>query len=144
MFKKLFLLFTIVPLVEIFFLFQIGKIIGGWYTIGFILLTAFLGVYLIKRTARSFIGGLNIGAILATGQSISDKVVDGILLVIAGAFLVTPGVVTDLTALFILTPWGNSLMKKKILDGFSKKINSKMSGFSNEDNSNFYTIDKNE
>ncbi len=104
---------------------------------GFVLLTAFLGVFLIKKTYRSFIGGINIGAMLASGQSISEKVVEGILLVIAGAFLVTPGIVTDLTALFILTPFGNSLIKKKILQGFSKKVENKINNF-DDDNSNFY------
>ncbi len=51
--RFLFLLFVIVPLIEIVLLINVGEIIGAWYTIGLVLLSAFIGVNMLRRQGLS-------------------------------------------------------------------------------------------
>jgi len=96
------LLFIGVPLAEIAVFIQVGEKIGIGATIGLVILTAIIGVALLKRQ------GL---AALARAQEATDRgelpvesVVDGICLLVAGAFLLTPGLITDTAGFLLLVP----------------------------------------
>ncbi|MBU2984489.1 FxsA family protein [Saccharophagus degradans] len=100
--RILFLLFIVVPIIEIMVLIQASKIIGGWGTVGLILLTAMAGMALLRRQGVATLmrarQRMNEGAIPAT------EMVEGIFLAVGGALLLTPGFVTDAIGFCCLIP----------------------------------------
>lgn len=102
MILKLLAIFTIVPLIELALLIPLGMQIGLWPTIALVLGTALLGAVLGKRE-----GGRALAKIkkdLNEGKLPADSLLDGLAVLIAGIFLITPGVLTDAAALILLIP----------------------------------------
>ena len=108
-----FVLLVVAPIVEIFVLIQTGHAIGGWNTIGLVVLVAVVGVWLIKREGikvwRRF------GEQVRAGQVPSKEIADGVLLLIAGALFIAPGFISDFIALLILFPPTRALFRKRLL-----------------------------
>jgi UPF0716 protein FxsA len=98
----LFVLFIVVPLVELYFLFQVSDVIGGWETILLVIITAFLGSYFIRQQGVSTI--LKAQQNMQQGQLPAMELVEGLILVIAGVMLVTPGFITDSFGFLLLIP----------------------------------------
>lgn len=102
------------PIVEIALLIQVGEVIGGWNTVGFVLLTAFVGAYLVKREGISTLTQAQ--QKMQQGIMPGDEMAQGLLLVVAGVLLVTPGFVTDgIGFLFTLPPTRKLLAKHLML-----------------------------
>lgn len=97
---RLLLLFTMVPIIELALLIWIGGYIGWLETIGLVLLTGFVGAALARseglRTLRQ------IQNEVAEGRMPAESMVQGAMILIAGALLVTPGVLTDAFGLCVL------------------------------------------
>jgi UPF0716 protein FxsA len=91
---RLFALFLIMPIVELALLVQVDKLIGFWPTIGIIVFTGLLGGWLAKREGLSVWQRFNTR--MAEGGLPGDELLDGVIILIAGALLITPGVLTDL------------------------------------------------
>ena len=102
MFAKLFLLFTIVPTVELYLLIQIGKQIGGVPTIAMVIAMGMLGAALARaeglRVLREWQRSL------AAGTVPTDGVVSGVLILLGGVLLITPGVLSDVAGLLLFIP----------------------------------------
>lgn len=102
MFFKLVLLFTVLPLAELYVLIQVGQVIGGINTLLVVLVTGVVGAYLARmeglRTA------LRAQELMARGQMPAEEMIDGLLILLAGAVLITPGVITDCMGFLILFP----------------------------------------
>ena len=102
MLGKLFLLFTIVPTVELYLLIQIGKQIGGVPTIALVIGMGILGAALARaeglRVLREWQRSLAAGTVPA------DGVVSGVLILLGGVLLITPGVVSDVAGLALFIP----------------------------------------
>ena len=101
-FSRLLLLFTIVPLVELALLIQIGTWIGTLPTILIVLLTGGLGAFLARQQGSRV--WLRIQEELNAGGFPADHLIDGLLLVVAGALLLTPGLITDILGMTALVP----------------------------------------
>lgn len=102
MFFKLLALFTIVPLVELALLIYLSTLIDFWPTIGLVVATAVLGAVLGKlEGGRAW---ANIQRDLSEAQIPADSLLDGLAVLIAGVFLITPGVLTDVAAIVLLVP----------------------------------------
>jgi UPF0716 protein FxsA len=99
---KLLALFTIVPLIELALLIPLGMRIGLWPTIGLVVGTALLGAFLGKSEGTKALD--NIKRDLNEGELPADSLLDGLAVLVAGIFLVTPGVLTDVVALILLIP----------------------------------------
>jgi UPF0716 protein FxsA len=101
-FFKLVLLFTVLPLVELYLLIQVGQVVGGLNTIALVLFTGMLGAYLARleglRTMIRAQENLRAGVVPA------EELVDGVLIFMAGAMLITPGILTDGMGFLILFP----------------------------------------
>lgn len=99
---KLLFLFTVVPLVELYLLLYLGTVVGFWPTVGIVAFTGVVGAGLAKHE------GLRVWRkwqeSLAGGAVPEDGVVGGLLVLIGGVLLVTPGVLTDLTGFLLLIP----------------------------------------
>ncbi|GAA5132505.1 FxsA family protein [Thalassotalea piscium] len=102
MFRVLFLLFIIIPIIEITVLMQVGSWLGLWPTIGIVILTAWVGAKYVKQQGVATLQSVQ--EKMAKGQMPSDEIVEGMLLLIAGIVLVTPGFVTDIFGLVLLLP----------------------------------------
>ena len=99
---RLLLLFTLVPLVELYLLLYVGSLISFWPTVGIVVLTGILGgalarlegLRVLRRWQRA----------LAEHRVPEDGVSDGLLVLIGGVLLITPGILTDLSGLLLLLP----------------------------------------
>lgn len=100
MLGRLFLLFTLVPLVELALLIRVGEAIGAGPTVGLVLVTGFVGAWLARREGtRSW---RTVRRELAAGTLPAGEMLGAALVVLSGALLVTPGVLTDVVGLLLL------------------------------------------
>src|SRR4051794_41408468 len=95
-------LFIVVPIVELYVIIQIGSLIGVWPTIALLLADAVLGSLLLRHQGRGAWRRFN--AALAERRFPGREVADGVLIVIGGTLLLTPGFLTDIAGLFLLIP----------------------------------------
>lgn len=112
MFFRLLILFILVPIGELTLLIEIGKAIGTWPTIAIIVVTGIIGSYLLRwqgaATWRKFQYSLS------RGSFPGDTIIEGVLILIGGAFLLTPGVVTDALGFILLIPPSRKLVVKLV------------------------------
>ena len=92
----------LVPLLDVVLLVAIATRIGPVPTVAIVVLTAFVGLLLARAEGRHTVG--KIRAKLARGEPPTDELLDGALLLVAGALMVTPGLVTDLIGLILVLP----------------------------------------
>jgi UPF0716 protein FxsA len=98
----LFLLFIVVPVVELAVLIQVGSWIGVWPTIALLLAVSVLGTWLVRREGMRAWTAFRLA--LAHGRVPTTEVVDGALVLFGGALLLTPGFVTDILGLALVFP----------------------------------------
>jgi UPF0716 protein FxsA len=100
--SRMALLFVGIPLLELFILIQVGQLVGLWPTIGLVVFTGFAGAALARleglRTLWSIRGEL------ARGRLPGDALFDGLAILVGGALLLTPGILTDLLGFSFLFP----------------------------------------
>ncbi len=101
--KLLLVLFTVVPLLEVVLLTYLGTLLGVWPTIALVLVTGAIGAWLAKQE------GLRVWTrwqeALAAGRMPEEGILAGVLVLVGGVLLVTPGVLTDAVGLSLLVPW---------------------------------------
>lgn len=97
-----FVLLFAIPLVDVVLLVYVASVIGGVETVLLVVLTALIGMLLVRAEGRHTLGRLQ--RKLAAGAAPTGEVLDGALLLVAGAFLLTPGLVTDLIGLLLVLP----------------------------------------
>ena len=118
--KILFVLFVVMPVVEMTVLIKVGSLIGVWPTILFVLLTAVIGASLLKRQGLSTLMRAN--QKMNAGEIPATEVAEGFMLAVGGALLLTPGFVTDAIGFALLMPgirglMIGQLMKKMVVAG---------------------------
>ncbi len=116
MFKILFLLFLIVPLVEIAILIQIGQVIGAWPTILLVIVTAAIGAGLFRQQGLSTLS--RVQTQLDDGNLPATELIEGVILLVAGAMLLTPGFFTDVLGFLILVPTIRARLATNLLSHF--------------------------
>ena len=120
MLVKLFLVFTIIPVLEIYLLIKLGTVLGALNTVIIVILTGIIGAALARfeglKTMIRIKEGLNRGEIPAEGM------LDALLILIAGIFLLTPGFLTDIAGLLILIPQMRTLLKRWLRKKFDDWI----------------------
>ena len=99
---RLFLLFTVVPVVELYLLIAIGRALGPGPTIALVLLTGALGAWFARLEGMRVLRRWQ--EALAQQQLPKDGVVDGLLIFVGGVLLITPGVLTDVVGLSMVFP----------------------------------------
>lgn len=102
MLGRLFLLFTITTAVELVLLIRIGAWMGILPTIALIVFTGFLGAWLTQREGLKTLA--RVREQTSRGEIPGDALLDGLCILLAGAFLVTPGILTDLVGFSLLIP----------------------------------------
>lgn len=126
MFARLFLIFTSVSLLEIFVLVRVGGFIGPWPTIGLVVVTALIGSSLVRSQGIQLVQQLQ--ERLAQGEMPGQQLVEGVMLLMTGVLLVTPGFVTDFSGLLLLQPKIRAKIATIILSHVKINPNVSMSG----------------
>ncbi len=126
MLLRLFLLFTIVPVVELYLLLQLGRWMGPIPTLALVLLTGALGAWLAR--SQGLAAWTQIQRQQAMGKLPAAALVDGLLILIAGAVLLTPGLLTDLFGFFLLIPAGRKIIREALRRRFEAKIQKRQTG----------------
>lgn len=112
----LFIIFVLVPIIEIALFIQLGGALGFWPTILIVILTAFLGSTLIRSQGMQAMARLQTS--LQGQDDPVDSLVHGFLILVAGIVLVTPGFFTDALGLSLMIPQVRSFL----IEHFSKHI----------------------
>jgi UPF0716 protein FxsA len=102
MFFRLFLLFTIIPVIELYVIIKIGGMIGALNTILIILTTAVIGAYLAKQQGLMVIG--NIRQAVQESRVPGRELLHGLIVLLGGLMLLTPGFITDILGISALIP----------------------------------------
>tara|TARA_R110000772_G_scaffold267492_1_gene391692 strand:+ start:912 stop:1415 length:504 start_codon:yes stop_codon:yes gene_type:complete len=139
---KLFLLFVLLPIVEISLLISVGEQIGGWNTVAIVIATALVGSYIVRQQGLTTL--IHAQQKMQQGTIPGQEVAEGLLLVIAGVMLVTPGFVTDALGFLFCLPMTRPLIAKGLLAKLSVQVvNQAQGGFSGQSAQGFGRSDSN-
>ncbi len=117
MFVRLLLLFTAVPLVELFLLVKMGTVVGVGPTIALVIFTGVLGAWLARQQGLGVLHRLRVE--LAEGRLPADALIDGLLILVAGAVLLTPGLLTDALGFVLLVPPSRAVVRRILAARFA-------------------------
>jgi UPF0716 protein FxsA len=117
---RLLLLFILVPAVELALLIEVGKMIGTPGTLGIIVLTGAVGASLARRQGLRVLRDLQ--AETAAGRLPADSLMDGAIILLAGALLITPGILTDVFGFLCLVPATRALGKRAARRRFERAM----------------------
>jgi UPF0716 protein FxsA len=120
MFLRLLLLFTLVPLVELYLLIEIGGAIGVAPTIAIVIVTGVIGAALARWQGLGVLRRVQDD--LAAGRPPTDALIDGLLIFVAGAVLLTPGLITDTLGFLLLVPAGRAAVRKLVSAAVSRNL----------------------
>ena len=110
------LLFFVIPLVEIYFLVQVGEEIGAGMTVLLVIITAIIGVTMLRQQGLRTL--LKANQAMQAGQMPAQELFDGFILAAVGILLVTPGFFTDAVGFVLLVP----TVRKALLRGVLSKL----------------------
>ena len=129
MFRSLFFLFLLIPLIEIYFLIQVGEIIGAGWTIFLVVATAVIGAGLLRMQGLNTLQKAQVS--MAQGQLPAIAMFEGVALLFSGALLLTPGFFTDAVGFILLVPpIRQGLIKNVLASGQFTMYGQTSSGFS--------------
>jgi UPF0716 protein FxsA len=117
---RLFLLFTLLPALELYLLLQIGSLVGPMNTVLIILITGMFGAWLAKREGLAVVTQL--AREVETGMPPATRVVEGFLVLAGGLLLVTPGVVTDLAGFSLILPLTRRALAPAVLEAVKQRV----------------------
>lgn len=117
---RLFLLFTVVPLVELYLLIAVGRVLGPIATIGLVLLTGAVGAWFARLEGARVIRRWQ--EAMSRQQMPKDGVIDGLLIFVGGLMLITPGILTDIAGLSMVMPPTRRLIATVVRTWFERQI----------------------
>ncbi len=110
---RLLLLFVVLPTAELALLIEVGKRVGTGATLALIVVTGIVGASLARRQGLGVLGVVQRET--AAGRLPASTLIDGVIILLAGALLVTPGILTDAFGFLCLVPAFRRLVKRKLL-----------------------------
>jgi UPF0716 protein FxsA len=113
-------LFIVLPLAELYVILKVGDAIGAVWTILLLAADSVLGSLLLRSQGRSVWRRFNDA--LAQGRMPHREVLDGVLVIFGGAFLITPGFITDIVGLLLLVPPTRSLIRRAVASRLGRRV----------------------
>jgi len=115
--------FIIMPILELSVLLKVHDAVGLTYTLGLVVLTGFIGAFLAKAQGLMVMG--QIQRDLAEGRMPAPRLMDGVMILVAGVLLITPGLITDAVGFLLLVPatrlairtWLRNKLEEKLRNG---------------------------
>lgn len=99
---KLFLGFTLIPMIELYLLIQVGSVIGAFNTIVLVIISGFLGAWLARMEGMNTL--MRVRTNMQQGVMPTEDLLDALIIFLAGVVLITPGLLTDAMGLLLLWP----------------------------------------
>jgi len=124
--RFLFALFIAVPIIEMLVLIQVGQEIGALWTIALVLITAFIGINLLRHQGLATLTRANWR--IQSGQIPAKEILEGILLAVGGALLLTPGFVTDGIGFLLLVPVTRQFFASRLMGRFKSFASANVAG----------------
>ena len=120
MLLKLFLAFTLIPIIELYLLIEIGTIIGTLNTVILVIATGFAGAWLARMQGMQTM--IRVRSSLQQGIMPTEELMDALLIFMAGIVLLTPGFITDAAGLLLLIPETRNHFKRFLRYKFDRWI----------------------
>jgi len=117
--RILFLLIFIVPLIELYFLIQLGDVIGALPTVLLTIFTAVFGIALMRSQGLATMQKAQLE--FATGHSPQESMLEGVFIFLGGVFLFFPGLITDFMGLLFLVPFVRKFLIKQSTKGMQSR-----------------------
>ncbi len=122
-FPVLLFLFIVLPVCELWLLFRVADLLGpggGFLTFGLVILTGMIGAHLARGQGVKVFGAIQRD--LAAARMPTDHLISGLLVLVGGVMLITPGIMTDITGLFLMIPGNRRLLIPRIKRYFSRRM----------------------
>ncbi|MFC6285275.1 FxsA family protein [Nocardioides sp. GCM10027113] len=113
-------LFVGVPLAEVYVLVQVGQVIGAWWTILLLILFSVLGAWLVRREGSR--AWRELTAALQAGRMPARELADGVLVLIGGTLLLTPGFLTDAVGALLVLPLTRPVARRMLTRVLSRRL----------------------
>lgn len=111
----LLLAFIAMPILEIYVIIQVGQVIGAWWTIALLIADSIFGSWLLRREGRRAWAALQVA--LSESRMPTKELADGILIVVGGTLMISPGFVTDVFGMLAILPFTRPI-GRRLLSGF--------------------------
>jgi UPF0716 protein FxsA len=112
--------FILVPLVEIYVIIQVGQVIGAWWTILLLIADSIFGSWLIKREGSKAWRALQVA--LQEGRMPHRELADGILILVGGLLMLTPGFVLDIVGAICILPFTRPIGRRLLAGLISRRL----------------------
>lgn len=116
----LLLLVVLVPIFELYVIIQVGQAVGVWWTILLLVADSVLGTVLMRSQGRR--AWLRFGEAMAVGRPPAKETLDGVLIIFGGAFLLTPGFLSDVLGFAFLLPPSRAVIRRVLLRQFTARL----------------------
>ena len=116
----LFPIFVVVTLAEIYVLVSVGQAIGGLSTVLLVIITAFIGSSLLRTQGWSTMAKAQQS--IAEGRAPAMEMLEGVVIVVSGILLLTPGFLTDTLGLLGLMPWSRTYFINHFLEKNAERV----------------------
>ncbi len=116
----LIVIFLVVPIAELYVILKVGDAIGAVPTIALLAADSVLGSMLLRAQGRSVWRRFN--ETMAAGRVPHRELIDGVLVIFGGAFLITPGFLTDIVGLFLLLPPTRGVVRRIVAQRVGRRV----------------------
>jgi UPF0716 protein FxsA len=114
------LIFVALPVTELILLLKVGTVIGLWKTVALIVVTAFVGASMWRSQGTAILSSIQ--ARLADNQMPAQELLEGVLILLGGAFFLTPGFITDTFGFVCLIPTTRRIILGWLKDWLNRQI----------------------
>lgn len=112
--------FVVVPLVEIWTILQVGKVVGPWWTIALLVLDSIIGSWIIRREGGRAWAALR--QALGAGRMPASELADAALILIGGTLMLTPGFVTDAVGILLILPMTRPIARRMLTTVVERRL----------------------
>src|SRR3978361_611942 len=113
-------IFIVVPIAELAVIIQVGEQIGVWWTIAILIIDSVLGAMLMRSQGR--IAWRRFNEALQAARPPAREVLDGVLVIFGGAFLLTPGFISDIFGLVFLLPPPRAVVRRILVRRYADRM----------------------
>jgi UPF0716 protein FxsA len=113
-------LFVVVPLLEIYTVLQVSQVLGVWWTVLILVADSLLGAVLLKREGGNAWRALR--EALRSYRMPARELADGVLVLVGGTLLLTPGFVTDAAGFFLILPFTRPVARRALTTVITRKF----------------------
>ena len=112
--------FIVVPIVEIYVIIQVGRVIGAWWTILLLIADSIVGSWLIRREGRR--AWLALTTVIRSGRVPATELADGALILVGGTLMLSPGFLTDVVGILLVLPLSRPVARRLLTRVVARRL----------------------